>query len=181
MIPSQFKLSEKIFCCYTNCNKKIATKPFTWRNRCIVMACAEIRSELNYDNANFPLHFNCDMNLVGEMAHRFDVSYDQQMDVWFNTLRPRQNGHRFTDDIFKCIFLNENICSSLKISLKFVPKVPVNNIPAMVQITAWRRPGDKPLSEPMVVSLPTHICVVRREDNIYQNCHLSKNNDMRIF
>ena len=31
----------------------------------------------------------------------------------------------------------------------------------MVQIMAWRRPGDKPLSEPMMVSLPTHICVAR--------------------
>ena len=35
------------------------------------------------------------------------------------------------------------------------------NIPAMVQIMAWRRPGDRPLSEPMMVSLPTHICVAR--------------------
>ena len=26
---------------------------------------------------------------------------------------------------------------------------------------AWRRPGDKPLFEPMMVSLPTHICVTR--------------------
>ena len=26
---------------------------------------------------------------------------------------------------------------------------------------AWRRPGDKPLSEPMMVRLPTHICVTR--------------------
>ena len=26
-----------------------------------------------------------------------------------NTLRPRQNGHHFPDDIFKCIFLNENV------------------------------------------------------------------------
>ena len=25
----------------------------------------------------------------------------------------------------------------------------------------WRRPGEKPLSEPMVVNLPTHICVAR--------------------
>ena len=31
----------------------------------------------------------------------------------------------------------------------------------MVQRMAWRRPGDKPVSEPMVVSLPTHICVSR--------------------
>ena len=46
-------------------------------------------------------------------------------------------------------------------SLKFVPKGPINNTPALVQIMAWRRPGDKPLSEPMMVSLPTHICVTR--------------------
>ena len=78
-----------------------------------------------------------------------------------NTLRPRQNGRRFADDVFKCIFLNENVWISLKISLKFVPKVPINNIPALVQILAWRRWGDKPLSEPMMVSLLTHICVTR--------------------
>ena len=78
-----------------------------------------------------------------------------------NTSRPRQNGRHFADDIFKCIFLNENVSISIKISLKFVPKGPINNIPALVQIMAWRRPGDKPLSEPMVVNLPTHICVTR--------------------
>ena len=49
----------------------------------------------------------------------------------------------------------------IKISLKFVPKGPIDNIPALVQIMAWRRPGDKPLSEPMMVSLLTHICVPR--------------------
>ena len=79
----------------------------------------------------------------------------------FNTLRPRQNGRHFPDDIFKCIFLNENGRISIKFSLKFVPKVPINNIPALVQIMAWCRPGDKPLSEPMTVSLLTHICVTR--------------------
>ena len=45
--------------------------------------------------------------------------------------------------------------------MKFVPKGPINNIQALVQIMAWRRPGDKPLSEPMMVSLTTHICVTR--------------------
>ena len=78
-----------------------------------------------------------------------------------NTLRPRQNGHHFADDIFKRIFWNENARISLKISLKFVPKVRINNIPSLVQIMAWRRPGGMPLSEPMVVSLLTHICVSR--------------------
>ena len=71
------------------------------------------------------------------------------------------NERHFADDIFKWIFLNENAWTSLNISLKFVPKVRINNIPALVQIMAWRRPGDKPLSEPMMVSLLTHICVTR--------------------
>ena len=79
--------------------------------------------------------------------------------ISINTLRPRQNGRRFADDIFKCIFLNENEWISLKISLKFVPKGPINNNPALVQIMAWRRSGDKPLSEPMAVNLLTHICL----------------------
>ena len=68
-----------------------------------------------------------------------------------NTLRPRQNGHNFPDDIFKCIFLNESICISLKIWLHSFPKFRINNNPALVQIMAWHRPGDKPLSEPMMV------------------------------
>ena len=72
--------------------------------------------------------------------------------VVFNTLRPRQNGRHFADGIFKRIFLNENILIPIKISLKFVPKGSINNIPALVQIVAWRRPGDKPLSEPMMVN-----------------------------
>ena len=49
-----------------------------------------------------------------------------------NTLRPRQNDRRFADDTFKRIFLNENDRISIKISLKFVPKGPINNIPALV-------------------------------------------------
>ena len=68
----------------------------------------------------------------------------------FNTLRLRQNGRHFPDDIFKCIFLNENVWISLKISLKFVLKGLINNIPALVQIMTWRWPGDKPLSETMM-------------------------------
>ena len=46
-------------------------------------------------------------------------------------------------------------------SLKFDPKVPINSISSLVQIIAWHRPGDKPLSEPMMASLLTHICITR--------------------
>ena len=48
------------------------------------------------------------------------------------TLRPRQNGHHFADDTVKHMFLNENVRISIEISLKFVPKGPINNIPALV-------------------------------------------------
>ena len=67
-----------------------------------------------------------------------------------STLKPRQNGRLFVDDIFKYIFLNENVWILIKISLKFVPKGLINNIPALVQIMAWRLLGDKPLSEAMM-------------------------------
>ena len=78
-------------------------------------------------------------------------------DSHVNTLRPRQNDRHIADGILKCIFLNENVWISLKISLKFVPEVRINNIPALVQIMAWRRQGDKPLSEPMVDNLLMHM------------------------
>ena len=52
-----------------------------------------------------------------------------------------------TDDIFKCIFINEKFCISIRISLKFVPSGPIDNRSALVQVMAWRRTGDKPLSE----------------------------------
>ena len=82
---------------------------------------------------------------------------------WVNTLRPRQNGRHFADDTFNHIFVNENVRISIKFSLKFVPKGPINNIPALVQIMAWRRPGAKPLSETVMVSLLTHICLTRHQ------------------
>ena len=97
----------------------------------------------------------CDQNPVShQWAHLFRPQY-------VNPLRPRQNGRQFADDIFKRIFLNENIWIRIEISLKFVPKGSINNIPALVQIMAWPRPGHKPLSEPMMVYLPTHICITR--------------------
>ena len=47
--------------------------------------------------------------------------------ISINTSRLGQNGLYFTDDIYKCIFLNENVWIVIKILLKFVPKCPINN------------------------------------------------------
>ena len=117
---------------------------------------------LNIDSGNGLVHNG--IKLLSEailICHLWEVRRHSPMvaDGQFRTLMSRQNGRHFTVDIFKCIFLNENVWISLKITLRFVPKVPVNNIPALVQIMAWRWPGDKPLSEPVMVSLLTHICI----------------------
>ena len=78
-----------------------------------------------------------------------------------NKLRPKQNGRHFPDNIFKRIFLNESDRIPIQISLTFVHRGPINYVSVLVQIMGWRRPGDKPLSEPMVARLPTHICMTR--------------------
>ena len=58
----------------------------------------------------------------------------------------RHYGHHFTDDIFRCVFVNEKCCIMIKFSLKFVPKGSVDNNSALVWIMASRRIGDRPLS-----------------------------------
>ena len=60
-----------------------------------------------------------------------------------HTLRLRQNGCHFSNHIFRCIFLNENALIWIKICWSF-PKVPIDNIPALVKIMAWRWPSNKP-------------------------------------
>ena len=78
---------------------------------------------------------------------------------YLNSSPPGQNGRHFTDDNFKCIIVNEKFCILIEISLKFVPKCPIDNKTVMVQVRAeqatscylnqcWR-------------SSPTHICGTR--------------------
>ena len=74
-----------------------------------------------------------------------------------NSSSPRQNGHHFTDNIFKCIFVNENSFILIQISLKFVPKGLIDNKSTLVQFMSWRRTGDMPLPEPMLPSSLTYI------------------------
>ena len=130
-------------------------------------------TQLHRNRANSAIHkdvLNVDYINVRNISNKLN-SGEKYIIYWlpsmptvkshFNTLGPRQNGRHFAEDTFKRMFLNENVRISLKISLKFVPKGPVNNNPALVQIMAWRRPGNKPLSETMMDSSLTHICVTR--------------------
>ena len=68
-----------------------------------------------------------------------------------NSLRLRQDGCHFVDDVFTCILLNENFWISNNFSLKCVPWCVIDNMQSLVQIKAWRRIGGKPLSESMMV------------------------------
>ena len=75
-------------------------------------------------------YFLCVCEWANEMRMKpTAILYDY---VCINTLRPRQNGRHFADDVLKCIFLNEDVWIPTEISLKFVPKGPIDNIPALV-------------------------------------------------
>ena len=104
-----------------------------------------------------------------------NIYRERLCDQWgsYNTSRRRRCRRQFADDILKCIFLNENVWISIKVSLKFIPKCPINNIPALVQIMARRLPGAKPLSEPMMVRSLTHVCATQPQwvINTYELLH----------
>ena len=65
------------------------------------------------------------------------------------------------DSIFKKIFMNENGRIQIQISLKVVPKSPIDNKSALVWVMAWGQRGNKPLPEPMLV----HCQLDLREQN----------------
>ena len=95
-----------------------------------------------------------------------------------NSSHHGQNGRHFPGDILKCIFMNEKFYILIQILLKFVPKGVIKNIPALAQIMAWRRSGDKPLSEPMLTQFTDaymHICGTRGRwvNSVSQNCRHS--------
>ena len=97
------------------------------------------------------------LNNIGSGNGLLPASHHVMNQCWLNTLRQGQYGRHFPDDIFKCIFLNETIGILIEISLKFVPRGPINNIPALVQIMAWHKPGGKPLSKLIMVTLPMQV------------------------
>ena len=70
--------------------------------------------------------------------------------TWLNLSFPGQNGRHFPNDIYKYNFKNETFRILIPISLKFVPKGPIDNKAALAKVMAWRRTGNKPLAEPML-------------------------------
>ena len=88
---------------------------------------------LNANNVSLGIYVisNDNVCLIRLMfVHRNVAQTNISMTI-FNSSRPGQNGRHFTDDIFRCIFVNEKFCNLTKISLKFIPKGPIDNNPAM--------------------------------------------------
>ena len=96
----------------------------------------------------------------GSVPHWCHYEYSRSVGIrlWLTCILSKLT-HWGQDDIFKCIPWNKHVCIWIKISLTFVPKGPINNIPVLVQIMAWLQPGDKSLSEPMMVSPPMHMSI----------------------
>ena len=125
----------------------------TEQNGCHV---ADDTFHLNFTEVFHEVLIDNKLALVQTMAwcRTGEKSFTGAMEIHFMgtniTLRQRQNGRHFPDDIFKCIFLNEKDWISNTIWLKFVNKGPINNNTALVQIMACCRTGDKPSSEPVM-------------------------------
>ena len=75
---------------------------------------------------------NTDTEYITESQVQDHTLWNTYSVLPINTLRLRRNEQHFADDIFKRIYFNENVWISIKISLEFVPKGPINNIPALV-------------------------------------------------
>ena len=119
--------------------------------------CSHIRRAAQQECCRYACRISEQHDHWNTECQGFEISRDLVIGILpFKTLRPIQDGRHFADDIFKCIFLNENTWISGNISLKFVPKGQINNIPALV-----RQAGDKLLSEPIIVSLLRHVYVNR--------------------
>ena len=83
--------------------------------------------------------------------------------------------------IFSKTFLMKMYIFFVKISLQFVPSI-INNVPALAQIMAWRRPGAGPLSKPWMISLVAHIYVSRPYwVNTFKIYHLWRVKNIAIY
>ena len=113
------------------------------------------------------LYYQCffvaDLSYTDSLAtHRSQTNSSNCIDYWSREWSGFSNGQInsfhldkmaaiLADDKFSCNFVNENDRIPIQISLKFVPRNPIDSKPALVQVMAWCWSGDKPLPEPMLI------------------------------
>ena len=95
-----------------------------------------------------PIWLHCPS--ASKTAMNISHGYTRVDNITLISSPPGQNGCHFGRRYLMCIFLNENDRIQMQISLKFVPRSPIVNKPAFVQVMAWCWIGDKPLPEPMM-------------------------------
>ena len=97
--------------------------------------------------------FNLILSLIlkpKENSRQFSMLSRESNSVCLTQLPLDKMAAILADDIFKCVFVNENVRMSIQIWLKFVPKSPIYNNSALVLVMIWRRTGDKPLPQAMM-------------------------------
>ena len=129
---------------------------FQWLIPCIKLKTDKMdpRSEINHVNG---LVQDCGNSTVNKLKLRQSCAKwsmsKRRIMRWcmkFNSSPPGHHGRHFADNIFRCISVNEKFCILIQISLEFVPKGPIDNNAALVQVMAWCWIGDKLLPEPML-------------------------------
>ena len=84
--------------CYVECNIIDFTEWYcNWDNFCVLKLF--LKCHIPYENCKIADH---------ALENVYKMSSISLRTPCINTLRPRQNGCHFPDDIFKCIFVNEN-------------------------------------------------------------------------
>ena len=133
---------------------KLRYLPFIHFNNCLLKKIANNVTVISFSNSE-------NWNRKKWKASIYNRLYFPVSPFYILTHWGRSKTDTISQTTFWSAFFNENVWILLRISLKFVSNVRINIIPALDQMMVWCRPRDKPLSEPMMVSLLTHICVNR--------------------
>ena len=118
--------------------------PSYYSNKYLNIVNFSLRNKIHWNfnrSSSIFIQENVFKNVVCEMAA---ILFRPQC---VTTVRPEEDGQDCATDIFGHIFLNENCAILTGSPLKYVPKGPINNMPAMVQIMVWWQTGDKPSSK----------------------------------
>ena len=117
----------------------------SWSTLLQVMACCLLGAKplpetmLNHCQLEPEEHISieCDLNLKVLIQENAFENVCKMLAILFrpqciNSFPPGQNGCHLTDNVFWCIFRNDKFCILIKISLKFIPKGPIDSNPALV-------------------------------------------------
>ena len=164
--PTQRPVTRKFDVFFDLClNKRLSKQPWGWWFETLSWSLWRQRNVHSFwqfwaRKYLLKLHYRVENTLMVHGENTFMVHGNRQQSTLTHWGRDKVNA--IWQTTFSSAFSWMNMFEFwFKSSLKFVPKGPINNIPTLVQKMAWRRPGDKPLSEPMMASLLAHICVTR--------------------